>query len=253
MARHRLQDSSSDVHPKRVDSQAGGRIAAKFRPALALLLEASEYAEQTSGDCWEFAVEIQHLRELGLSHNDLRWLVRVQFVEHASEVTIPGDNSREFRATGDLTFTERTCFVLTSNGVVAARGSCQVSSDGGKPRPSAVHASDGSDTAASPPVPTWDAEKRVLCIDGQIVKRFKWHAMNQETVLAAFEEEGWPVRIDDPLPPQPEQDSKRRLSDTIKCLNRKQQNPLIHFRGDGTGEGVIWELVEQDRSNGQVE
>ncbi|MBC8872913.1 MAG: hypothetical protein H8E44_26050 [Planctomycetes bacterium] len=253
MPRHRLQDRSPDVHPKRVDSPSDGRIAAKFRPALALLLEASEYADQTSGEPWEFAVEIQQLCELGLSHNDLRWLVRMQFVEHAQEVTVPGDDGREFRATGDLTFTERTCFVLTSNGVAAARQGCDVRSDHGTPCPFMLRVPDPPDVAAEPSLPKWDAEKRVLCFDGRIVKRFKWHAMNQETVLAAFEEDGWPVRIDDPLPPQPEQDSKRRLSDTIKCLNRKQQNPLIHFRGDGTGEGVIWELVEQDGSNGQGE
>ena len=253
MPSHRVQSGSLDAHPVRVDSPVDGRIAAKFRPALALLLEASEYAEQTSGDCWEFAVEIQQLRELGLSHNDLRWLVRKRFVEHAQEVTILGDKGREFRATGDLTFTERTCFVLTSNGVAAARRACDGHADHGTPCPFMIRVPEESDAAAEPRVPTWDAEMRVLCFDGQIVKRFKWHAMNQETVLAAFEKEGWPARIDDPLPPQPEQDSKRRLSDTIKCLNRKQQNPLIHFRGDGTGEGVIWELVEQDDSNGQDE
>ena len=63
--------------------------------------------------------------------------------------------------------------------------------------------------------------------------------------MSAFEEEGWPPRIDDPLSPHPDQDTKRRLSDTIKCLNRKQSNRIIHFRGDGTGEGVIWEFVEE--------
>ena len=46
-----------------------------------------------------------------------------------------------------------------------------------------------------------------------------------------------------------EQDPKRRLSDTTKCLNRKQTNELIRFRGDGTGEGVTWELVGQDGSD----
>ena len=81
------------------------------------------------------------------------------------------------------------------------------------------------------------------------MKRFKWTAANQETILVAFEEEGWPARIDDPLPQQPEQDPKRRLSDTIKCLNRKQTNELIRFRGDGTGEGVTWELIGQDDSD----
>ena len=74
--------------------------------------------------------------------------------------------------------------------------------------------------------------------------------MNQEAILTAFQEEGWPARIDDPLPPHPEQDPKRRLNDTIKCLNRKQSQSLIHFRGDGTGEAVIWERVAKNGSNG---
>jgi hypothetical protein len=99
----------------------------------------------------------------------------------------------------------------------------------------------------------WDPEVRKLLLNGRLVKRFKWPAINQEAVLNAFQEEGWPSRIDDPLPPQPDQDSKRRLSDTIKCLNRKQTNPLIHFRGDGTGEGVVWELAKPDANgNGCV-
>ena len=38
---------------------------------------------------------------------------------------------------------------------------------------------------------------------------------------------------------------KRRLNDTIKCLNRGQVYRLLHFRGDGTGEGVLWEVVGQ--------
>ncbi|PHR86470.1 MAG: hypothetical protein COA78_37910, partial [Blastopirellula sp.] len=99
---------------------------------------------------------------------------------------------------------------------------------------------------SNPCLPTWDADRRLLRINGTIVKRFKWTASNQEAILATFEEDGWPARIDDPLSPQPEQCPKRRLSDTIKCLNRKQQNKLIHFRGDGTGEAVTWELVERD-------
>ena len=82
-----------------------------------------------------------------------------------------------------------------------------------------------------------------------LVKQFKWTAENQEAILCVFEEEGWPARIDDPLPPQAEQDSKRRLSDTIKCLNRKQANPILHFRGDGTGEGIIWELVDLHKAH----
>ena len=75
-----------------------------------------------------------------------------------------------------------------------------------------------------------------------VVKQFKVPALNQERILAAFEEEGWPVHIDDPLPPHPEQDPKRRLHDTINSLNRNQKNPLIRFLGNGNGQGIRWEL-----------
>jgi hypothetical protein len=51
------------------------------------------------------------------------------------------------------------------------------------------------------------------------------------------------VRIDDPLPPQADQDPKRRLHDTINALNRKQRQRVIRFSGDGTGQGVRWAAV----------
>ena len=59
----------------------------------------------------------------------------------------------------------------------------------------------------------------------------------------AFEEDGWPSRIDDALPPVVGLVTKRRLRDTIKSLNRRQKNRLIRFKGDGTGEGVCWQLM----------
>jgi hypothetical protein len=77
-------------------------------------------------------------------------------------------------------------------------------------------------------------------LGGKLVKRFRVPSPNQERILAAFEEEGWPPRIDDPLPPHPEQEPKRRLRDTIKSLNRHQINRLLHLTGDGTGQGVRW-------------
>jgi hypothetical protein len=59
----------------------------------------------------------------------------------------------------------------------------------------------------------------------------------------AFEEEGWPYRIDDPLPPKGETHPTTRLHDTIKWLNRNREHPLLRFLGDGTGEGLCWEPV----------
>jgi hypothetical protein len=68
-------------------------------------------------------------------------------------------------------------------------------------------------------------------------------AENQERILAAFEEEGWPVHIHDPLPPHSDQDSKRRLHNTINSLNRHQKQPLIRFSGNGSGQGIRWEWI----------
>ena len=90
--------------------------------------------------------------------------------------------------------------------------------------------------------PVWDRTKRELRIGDRVVKQFKWPAENQERVLDAFQSKGWPSRIDDPLLPRPDICPKRRLHDTLKCLNRKQANELIKFRGDGTGLGVLLEL-----------
>ena len=66
---------------------------------------------------------------------------------------------------------------------------------------------------------------------------------NQELILAAFEESGWPPRLDDPLPPVPDMDSKRRLRDATARLNGNQKRRLIRFHGDGSGRGLCWEFL----------
>ena len=47
-----------------------------------------------------------------------------------------------------------------------------------------AHGKNGSDTengdAGQMPIPNWDAETRELRLDGEMVKRFKWQAANQE-------------------------------------------------------------------------
>jgi len=92
--------------------------------------------------------------------------------------------------------------------------------------------------------PKWNVERRELTVSGTVVKRFRWPAPNQEMILSVFSEEGWPSRIEDPLPQGKGLDPKRRLGDTIKCLNRNQNVNLIRFRGDGTGEGILWDIED---------
>jgi hypothetical protein len=173
------------------------------------------------------------------------------WVEQGIETTLPGEARRSFRSTKGLRFLKRTGFVLTPAGVDAAR---QLASDDFEPielrdvesvRSAAFPAAVPAAPAARV-VPHWDADLQELRVNGLVVKQFKVPAPNQEMVLAAFQEEGWPARIDDPLPPQADQDPKRRLHDTIVSLNRTHKHRLIRFMGDGSGEGVRWTIVTED-------
>ncbi len=222
-----------------------GATSTKLQQAFGALLEAARYADETRCDPWEFAVEIQLLRELGLLENDLRYLVRLRYVNHAGEVTAAGSIRRRFRPAGEPRFTKRTCFVITPVGIAAAAERWNAAADL-QPIPDAtVRHPNHYPPMLACRVPNWDGERRTLSFEGRLVKRFRWQAANQQGILFAFHEEGWPVRIDDPLPPSASIVAKQRLSDTIKCLNRKQANPLIRFRGDGTGQGVVWESLPQ--------
>jgi hypothetical protein len=232
--------------------RSNGRCSAEPRPhlheALVLLLQGYEYALELGQNVWDFAVELHVLQETRLTNSDLRWLVGMGYVEHALEITGPNDRTRQFRRTPLLTITDSTCLVLSLNGVAAARDVC-----GGEAVIEMVSSNiahrKGVVVNHIPHQPRWDCQRRQLKVGADIVKEFKLPSPNQETVLMAFEEEGWPPRIDDPLSPLPQLDPRRRLHDTIKALNRKQKRELIRFMGDGSGEGIRWELTDKAAAN----
>lgn len=89
--------------------------------------------------------------------------------------------------------------------------------------------------------PRWDRERRELLVGDVVVRPHQRPSPNQELLLAAFEEQEWPERIDDPLL-RSSVDSKRRLHDTVKSLNRSIPTRAVRFGGDGTGMGVLWTL-----------
>jgi hypothetical protein len=120
------------------------------------------------------------------------------------------------------------------NGAAANNGSAAKNGDAAKSNPAL--------TGRASVNPTWCDEKRELTLCGNVVRKYKWPAANQAHVLQAFQKSNWSRQIEDPLPLDSEVDRKRRLHDTIKCLNRHQNK--IRFRGDGTGLGILWELVE---------
>lgn len=214
--------------------------------SIALLLQASQYAELVQRGRWEFAVELSSLVQSGVTVTALRWLVHNGYLEHAVEHTPPGAAQREFRQVTNLTLPPGCCFVLTESGLHFARTLTDQ-------RPARVPVGVGDRTKPSVPLetadlgrPEWRPELHQLWFGSLLVREFRRPAPHQEWVLAVFEEEGWPTQIDDPLPGTEDIDPKRRLHDTIVRLNRHQLNRLIVFRGDGSGKAIRWSRVEAD-------
>ncbi|MGA2617138.1 MAG: hypothetical protein ABSF26_05965 [Thermoguttaceae bacterium] len=213
-----------------------------IRSALALLAKAHDYACRTDADAWEFSIEIERLLARGLETSDLRWLVRMGYLEHAREITQPADAERRFQTTANNAFTKKTCFVLTEAGLLVARARVA------KPALVVAAAAGGPTPADRDSIPDWDRERHILSVGDRVVKRYRHPSANQRRILDAFQEERWVHRIDDPLPYLPECEAKERLHSTINRLNRNQQQPLIHFFGDGTGQAFCWELAEAGSS-----
>jgi hypothetical protein len=110
-----------------------------------------------------------------------------------------------------------------------------------KPSAVVVNASPASNQSDPVHRPLWVKRSRKMVFDGLLVHRFQRPAPIAEMILDAFEEEGWPERIDDPLPPHNSGREQDRLRKEIYALNHRLKNPLIRFFADGTGQGICWE------------
>jgi hypothetical protein len=185
------------------------------------LAEARAAALAVGTEPWEFAVSLPDLYAAGVGCTEVRWLIARGLVDHAAERFGPGPR-RRFRRVAALALSLRSCFVVTPEG---------------------QRLLDLSATAAGPARadgPRWDRGRRQLWLHDQLVKWFRVPAASQETILAAFQEDGWPSRIDDPLMRRVECTPQDRLHEAVKGLNRHQVRPLLRFFRDGTGLGVAW-------------
>jgi hypothetical protein len=230
-----------------------------IRIGLAMLWQAYAYAQEAGADIWDFALEIDRLYASGVTISDLRWLVAKGFVEHGLESSVYGGPHRSFRPGTGFFFEHGTCVVLTPQGAAVAGDFWSESivpprptraedtvhiaggvNEAGAIKPAAVAKLDGTRCFLYKPL--WVSTRRELSLDGTIVKRFRVPAQNQELILSAFEEDGWPEQIDDPLPISGGIDPRTRLHDTVNRLNRRQTNDLLRFHGNGNGTGVCWRL-----------
>lgn len=225
-----------------------------------LLRHAWDCAAAVGQDVWQFALEINVLRETGLANNDLRLLLSRHLLQHGDETTRPSDPRRRFRKITSLMLARRDCFVLTKTGyscvVRAVRAGCTPSGEtllddqsrivsfGTLPAHKDVMCQDSiNGTTNANIVPSWNSNLHELRLGTRVIKRFTHPAPSQERILSAFEEEQWPSAIDDPLPVQFNQDPRRRLHYTIQNLNRAQKPHRLRFFINGNGQSVRWELV----------
>jgi hypothetical protein len=195
---------------------------ARLGPGLGILLEAFNNAAAARHRPWDFAVKRAALRAAGLTTDDMRWLFDRELVQHAVEKTKRGSSRRVFGRRGKVRFHARSCFVLTEEGQHVAR-------------------------VLLGQIPFYDRKK--VWARGLLVKDFEKPAPDQDTILSAFEEQGWQRRIDDPLPPKHgRQSRKQRLHDAIKRLNQGHKHNVIRFLADGTGTGIRWKFVDEGAS-----
>ena len=198
----------------------------ELKAALLLLLRGWELGSKGRRNLWELAVEIAELRKVGLTTVDLHWLVSEGYVQHAVEETKPGSAHRQFGVVGQAQFHERSCFVLTKTGARLARR-----------LESTAH-------PQSALAPYYDIRGGKLWVGGVLVKHFKQEASEQHKILKAFQRQGWPPRIVNPLTRRPgDAAAKIHLGEVIKRLNRCQHPAMIRFHGDGTGRRITWEIV----------
>ena len=218
------------IAPRTGDPHA---LTPTMRIALRLLLQAHEIASRLHRDPWDFALEIQALKEAGVNHNDLRSLVCQGLSQHRLERTRRGARRRSFGPPRSLRFHADSCFALSRKGLLVA-----YSVDGS---PLSSRVGNGSHAAAMC-IPSWDDARRELRLGSIVVKRFRQPAPNQATILAAFEEDGWPPRIDNPLSDHGDTGAVDRLHAAVKKLNRCTRR-LLRFLSDGAGLGILWELA----------
>jgi hypothetical protein len=102
---------------RRFVESAGLHMAKPIQAAIVQLAEAYDYARDMQCDLWDFAIEIKALRAIGLSLDDLRWMVTSGYVKHGKEITKRSDQVRKFDLTLNSNFTDKTCFVLTDAGL----------------------------------------------------------------------------------------------------------------------------------------
>ncbi|MGO9112528.1 MAG: hypothetical protein ACLP9L_25135 [Thermoguttaceae bacterium] len=209
-------------------TQLQTHLSGEAHAVLSGLWKAFACARDLKIDPWEFSLPLLHLVDLGVDKSNLRWLVLHGYVTFR-------DRGRRCQPGTNVASGSDPRFLITQDGALVAGAGSE-----GADCPSGRSANSAETASSCSVLPRWDRKLRLLSFDGYAVKQFRLPASNQEAVLSTFEAEGWPPSIDDPLPFVPGLQPKERLHVTIRHLNANHQTRLIRFRGNGTGEAVLW-------------
>jgi hypothetical protein len=88
--------------------------------------------------------------------------------------------------------------------------------------------------------PRWDRASRELWFAGTVVRYFRRGARNQERLLDAFQGQGWPEQVADPLPRHPRLKAAGQLRDAVKHLNAGLAGMPLRFRVSADAGTVFW-------------
>jgi hypothetical protein len=210
-----------------------------FVMAYSRLLAARWEAEDRHRPAWEGAVALPCLREMGIEDAVLLWMMYHGHLDHLRPGPEGNPIPNALVPAASLLLTDASSFLLTEVGEQFANDFLAdvlvPAEEGGALGPA------WDRLLVGVLVPCYDKHDREFTWGRQVLKWFRQPADNQEAVLNAAQEQGWPFWFDDPLPPRDGMKPARRLHDTRVELNRRQQVSLIHFKGDGSGKRIGWE------------
>lgn len=207
------------------------------RAGLGHLLQASKFAADVRKKRWGFPLDIHFLRRIGLSDDEIRWLVAMGYVEHRQEKTVPGSAQRVFQKARNLGLADNSWFVLTPKGVELALRYPESSGQPSQPR------KESQRPGRSQSVPHWDGGNHTLYWRAKAVKHFREEAPFQEAVLLAFEKKRWAGHIEVRKSPGLRRVTKQQLHSAIQNLNHGLK-PYLRFRQEGNGARVCWEPLK---------
>jgi hypothetical protein len=86
-------------------------------------------------------------------------------------------------------------------------------------------------------LPVWSRATAQLTYQGKVIRILNAKGKDIRLILDAFEEQGWPSRVDNPLPGGKD---SRKLRRAIENLNKFLTT--LRFSADGAAAGILWHM-----------